>query len=270
MKIVSLILLFCVLTLTGFTQTKPKKRAGSMFFTWGWNGASYTRSTIQMKGADYNLTLKKVRAFDKHTEISYYNYLKIDRITIPQTNTRLGYFIKNNVAVILGIDHMKYVIRQNQTVNINGVITKNGDFKGNYNGPTVLTDNFLTFEHTDGLNYVHAGLEKYYTIKTKLKTNKVKLEYILGADVGVLVPKTNVKFLDYERTDRYHVSGAGAALKFALQGTFFKHLFFRMEGKVGYINMPDIILHKTGIPGRAKQNFGFIQGNGQFGYLFKF
>jgi hypothetical protein len=262
-----LLLVSTILTTKSFAQ---KSRKGSMFLNWGWNGASYTRSTLHIKGADYDLTFRKIIANDRHTEISFNNYLKIDRITIPQTNFRLGYFTKNNKAIIFGIDHMKYVMRQNQVVYTTGYINKPGAFKRTYADNIPLTDDFLTFEHTDGLNYVHIGVEQFKTLKNTAKPNKIKLEYILGADAGVLVPKTNVKFLDYERTDRFHLSGVGAAIKFGLQSTFFKHFILRFEGKAGYITMPDIVLHKTGIPGKGKQHFGFVQGNGQFGYLFKF
>lgn len=70
----------------------------------------YSNSDIHLKGTDYDLTLYKVKAHDRQSPISYYNYLKIDRITIPQTNLKLGYFINDNWAFTLNVDHMKYVM----------------------------------------------------------------------------------------------------------------------------------------------------------------
>ncbi len=244
-------------------------KKGQFFFNWGWNRAAYTKSTLQMKGADYQLTLHKLTANDRLTPISFENYLQIDRITIPQTNMRLGYFIKDNIAVVLALDHMKYVMNQDQVARVTGEINREGVFKKTFNGEMKITDDFLTFEHTDGLNYINIGAEVYKALyKNKKKT--IDISYIYGANVGVLVPKTNVKFLDYERTDRFHLSGFGIEAKNAVQAKFFKHWLLRMEGAVGFIDMPNIILHKTGVQGKGKQNFAFAQLNWQIGYQFGF
>jgi hypothetical protein len=37
------------------------------------------------------------------------------QMTIPQTNFRMGYFISDHYS-LAGVDHMKYVLTQNQTV----------------------------------------------------------------------------------------------------------------------------------------------------------
>jgi hypothetical protein len=243
-------------------------KKGQLFFNWGWNRAAYTKSTLQMKGADYNLTLHKLTANDRLTPISFENYLQIDRITIPQTNMRIGYFIKNNLAIVLAIDHMKYVMNQDQIAEVEGEINREGVYKKSFSGSMKITEDFLTFEHTDGLNYVNIGAEVYQSLfKNKKKT--IDISYIYGANIGAMVPKTNVKFLDYERTDRFHLSGFGIEAKNAVQAKFFKHWLVRMEAAVGFIDMPNIILHKTGVQGRGKQNFAFAQLNWEIGYQFK-
>jgi hypothetical protein len=255
-----------------FSQTNssynPLKK-GKMYAYWGWNYDAYSKSDISLKGADYNIKLSKVKATDSHTEVSYNNYLKLDRVTIPQTNFRIGYFIKNNLAVSLGVDHMKYVMQQNQTVNVKGVITRPGIYAKTYNGPQVLTEDFLTFEHTDGLNYVHAEVEKYTTFY-HAKTSKLIVNGYYSGGLGILLPKSNVKFLDYERTDRYHVSGFGVSAATGLQAVFFKRIILRLEGKAGYINMPNIILHKKGVEGKGKQQFFFAEGFVAIGGSFSF
>jgi hypothetical protein len=237
------------------------------FFNWGWNRAAYTKSTLQMQGYDYNLTLYKLKATDRPTAISYYNYLKLNRITIPQTNVRLGYYIKKNKALVLGIDHMKYIMTQNQNAKVVGAITRPGAYQKSYNTTMPITNDFLTFEHTDGLNYINLGMEHYGNV-TISKSGNHNIEWILGTNAGILVPKTNVKFLDYNRTDKFHWSGLGIAAKAGLQYIWLKHIVLRTEVNTGYIYMPNIILHKTGIDGKAKQNFAYVQGNVQIGYRF--
>ena len=243
-------------------------KKGEVYFAWGWNVDAFSKSTISFKGADYNFKLYKVKAHDRPTTpINYSNYLKIDRITVPQTNFRIGYFIKDNFSVTVGLDHMKYVMDQNQTVKMKGTINAEGRFKGNYDGQQVLSPDFLTFEHTDGLNYINAEVEKYFNWHHST-SGKFLISGFAGAGAGVLVPKTNVKLLNYERNDRFHLSGFGLGFKGGIEFLFFKHLVIRFENKYGYMNMPDIILHKKGVEGKAKQSFFFAQFNGMIGASF--
>jgi hypothetical protein len=134
-----------------------KKQA---YFFWGWNCAAYSKSDISLKGADYDFSIYDVVAHDRQTyPIAFNPYLKPGAMTIPQTNFKLGYFIKDGLAINAGLDHMKYVMDQYQTVNMYGTITREGKYKGEYHGPQVMEDDLLTFEHTDGLNYINAEIE---------------------------------------------------------------------------------------------------------------
>lgn len=108
-----------------------KSNKGKMFFYWGWNRGHFSKSDIRFKGTDYDFTLSDVRSKDKPKPFGIY-YFKPDEITIPQTNFRLGYFIRENYTISLGVDHMKYVMTNNQTVKINGDINIGSDFDGNY------------------------------------------------------------------------------------------------------------------------------------------
>lgn len=270
-----LVLLF-ITVFTGSAQTEIKKtefnpyKKGRAYFFWGWNRGFYSNSTLKIAGDDYNLTLHNIKAHDRITKpiFNYNDYFKLGRITIPQTNMRVGYFFKDNWAITLGVDHMKYVMDQNQVAKVEGTITREGAFKGTYNGDMVLSEDFLTFEHTDGLNYINSELERYFSLK-KLPTNKVNIAFMVGAGAGVLFPKTNAKFLDYERNDRFHVSGFGLSAKAGFELTFFKHLTLKGEAKQGYINMPNIILHEKGINGKGKQQFGFSELTATIGWNFR-
>jgi hypothetical protein len=267
MKNLYLCALFVLVYEQGQSQNSSFKshKKGQVFVAWGWNVDAFSKSDISFKGADYDFKLHNVKASDRPSlPITYYDYLKIDRITIPQTNMRIGYFIKDNIAITVGVDHMKYVMNQDQEVKMNGTITREGPHKGTYNGNKVLTTDFLTFEHTDGLNYINAEAEKYFKWYQS-KNGLLAVNGFAGVGAGVLVPKTNAKLLNYERNDRFHLSGFGTALKGGVEVMFFKHITLKLENKYGYINMPDIILHQKGIEGKAKQSFFFAQLNGMLG-----
>lgn len=238
---------------------------GKFFVNWGGNIANYSRSDITFKGDTYNFTLDNVQAIDKPKGF-HIDYINPARMTIPQTNFRMGYYFTDKYSISLGVDHMKYVMVQNQTVNITGTI----DGVSYNNEPIVLTEDFLMFEHTDGLNYINTELSRLDDISSifKLNTDHLQINTVVGAGVGLLYPKTNTTLMGRERYDEFHVSGYGASVKAGLNLTFLKHFFIQAELKGGYINMQDI--RTTGdASDSASQHFNFFQQNIVLGGIFK-
>jgi hypothetical protein len=244
---------------------------GKIFVSWGGNRDSYTKSDVTFKGKDYNFTLDNINADDK-PKGWHVDYINPSRMTIPQTNFRIGYFINDHYSIAIGVDHMKYVMTQEQTANISGTISAGTPYDGVYNNsPIVLTKDFLTFEHTDGLNYVntefsrHDDISKLFKIKN---TDKIQVNVTEGIGFGLLYPKTNTTLLGKERHDDFHVSGFGTSIKAGLNITFFKHFYIQGELKGGYINMPDIRTTKSA-EDSASQDFFFFQRIIAFGGIFK-
>ncbi|MDO4224451.1 MAG: hypothetical protein Q4C75_00980, partial [Bergeyella zoohelcum] len=201
------------------------------------------------------------------TDFTLNDYFNPMRVTIPQTNARIGYFIKDDLAIVLGLDHMKYVMKQNQTADFTGNISDAKYAAMVNNGKVDLADGeFLTFEHTDGLNYVNLGLEKYKNLFDK---NKFDIVWSYGGGAGVLYPKSNVKLFNNERSDRFHIAGFGLDLRTSINFVFWKHLMARVEAKAGYINMPDIKTTLNNKPDKAMQDFAFAQINFGIGYTFR-
>jgi len=246
-----------------------KSNKGKMYVFWGWNRANYSVSDITFKGDDYNFALQSVKAIDKPKPFGIY-YFKLDEVTIPQTNYRIGYFFKENYTISIGVDHMKYVMRNNQTVKINGEINTGGNFDGVYtNNEIVLTEEFLTFEHTDGLNYVNIEVSRFDNLDNWLKfpVKNIDINLTEGLGVGVLYPKTNTALLGKERYDEFHVSGYGVSAHIGLNITFFKHFFIQSNMKVGYINMQDIRTTASKSDS-ASQHFTFFENMYVFGAKF--
>ncbi|MFD0761939.1 hypothetical protein ACFQZW_07585 [Lutibacter aestuarii] len=268
--IVIVLLLFSSVThsqTTNYNDSGLNK--GKFFAYWGWNRGHYSTSDITFKGDNYNFTLSNVKAKDKPKPFGIY-YFKPDEITIPQTNFRIGYFFKENYTVALGVDHMKYVMKNDQTVKINGTINLGGDFDGNYtNEEIVLTEDFLLFEHTDGLNYVNIEISRFDNLDNwlKFKVKNIDINLTEGVGVGLLYPKTNTTLLGKERYDEFHVSGYGISAHAGLNITFFKHFFIQSNIKVGYINMKDIRTTAS-TSDSASQNFTFFENMYVFGVRF--
>lgn len=245
----------------------PYKK-GMFSIYWGWNWSDYTKSNIHFKGDNYDFTLHKVIAKDRQSPFDAKVYFNPSRMTIPQYNLRIGYFIADRYQLSIGADHMKYVMRNNQVVTIDGYIKKSGTpYDGNYNNDTInLAPDFLLFEHTDGLNYENIEVRRFEPFYTRKYFSLAVNE---GLGIGFLLPRTNTTLLNNARYDEFHLAGYGLNAVVSLNMTFFKYFFIQGECKGGFIHMPDI--RTTMSPNdKASQSFFFSQYNVVFGFNFKF
>ncbi|NQY28964.1 MAG: hypothetical protein HRT69_05770 [Flavobacteriaceae bacterium] len=287
-----LVLLFLGISSVVFSQEETNiseneytynKNKGKAYFYWGGNRALFSKSDIHFKGANYDFTLQDVNAKDK-PKGWHIDYINPARMTIPQTNFRLGYYIYDNYQISFGFDHMKYVVERPQNVTINGYINFNGieegdvNYNGVYNNDTInLIDTigpdgnptFFAFEYTDGLNYVNIEIARVDDLGEylNLNPNKIQINLLEGIGIGGLYPKTNATIIGKPRNDEFSWSGYGISVKAGLNLTFFEHFMIQTELKGGFINMPWV---KTTIDGdTAKQQFWFIQHNITVGYVFQ-
>ncbi|MDF1517590.1 MAG: hypothetical protein RQ864_11695 [Lutibacter sp.] len=250
-------------------QNITNHNKGKFFVYWGWNRANYSKSDITFKGDNYNFTLHNVAAKDKPKPFGIF-YLKPDEITIPQTNFRIGYFFKENYNISIGFDHMKYVMRNNKTVKIDGNINIGGEFDGVYNNDDIiLTKDFLLFEHTDGLNYVNVEVSRFDALDKlmKFKIKGIDINLTEGIGAGILYPKTNTTLMGKQLYDEFHLSGYGVSAHAGLNIGFLKYFFIQSNIKVGYINMQDIRTTKSSSDS-ASQHFTFFENMYVFGAKF--
>ena len=258
------------------TDRYTASNKGKFFVSWGGNRETFTDSDITFKGDAYDFTLSDVTARDK-PKGWHIDYINPANMTIPQTNFKMGYFVSDKYTISLGLDHMKYVMTQNQSVKIDGTINLAPSEEGSlYNGTyqnesIVLTEDFLTFEHTDGLNYIYTEFSRYDDISSIFKinnTDKFQTNLTEGIAAGVLYPKTNTSLLQKERNDEFHLAGFGISLHAGLNLTFFKHFFIQGALKGGYINMSDIRTTNSSIDS-ASQHFFYFQKVIAFGGIFR-
>ena len=266
------VLTFCVFSQYTFSQETVEnpekytsKNKGKFYIFWGGNRDSYSRSDIHFKGADYDFTLYDVAAHDK-PKGWHLDYINPTRMTIPQTNLRLGYFITDHYNISIGVDHMKYVMLHDQPSTINGYIyNSNTSYDGVYvNQPFTIGQDFLKFEHTDGLNYINSELRKSMLL---LNVKHFQTTFLFGGGLGVLLPKTNTTLLANPRYDAFHLAGYGVDGVMSLQLNFFKYFFVQGEAKMGFIHMPDIRTTMNASD-RASQMFLYNQFNINFGLQF--
>ncbi|MCZ2102478.1 MAG: hypothetical protein LC107_13185 [Chitinophagales bacterium] len=239
------------------------EKKGSMYLYWGWNRSWYANSNLHFKGYDYDFNLKSVRATDRQSPFSTKVYLNPSNATIPQYNFRIGYFINSKYNISLGIDHMKYVVTQDQIVGIDGSINlPDSPYNGLYSGQNIaLKEDFLKFEHTDGLNFVNVDIRRFYELWT---TKKVTFNVMGGLGAGVMIPRTDATLLGKPRHDEFHLSGYGFSGVAGINASFWKYFFIQSEFKLGYISMPDILTTYDAAD-KADQRIMFSQFNVVFG-----
>ncbi len=262
------VLTFCVFSQYTFSQEtveNPEKytarNKGKFYIFWGGNRESYSKSDIRFKGADYDFTLYDVEAHDKPKGF-HIDYFNPARMTIPQTNLRIGYFISDHYNISIGFDHMKYVMYNDRRVNYSGYYPNAGSYNENpADGQLTLDEDFLLFEHTDGLNYVNTEISRVDDISKIFRindTDKIQVNITEGLGGGFLYPKTNTTLLGKDRYDEFNIAGYGLSAKIGLNVTFFKHFFIQTELKGGFIEMNNIRTTQDKADS-AEQNFWFLQ-----------
>ena len=263
--------LFCLLFLTslsgnaqnGWFESESKK--GQLSVSWGYNRTWFSNSDIKFTGIDYDFVLKSIVAKDRPTEVKADPYVNPSAFTIPQYNFRVGYYFNDKWALTFGIDHMKYVMVENQEAIIDGYINDpNSVYQGEFNDEEInVGTDFLTFEHTDGLNYINFEAHRFDNLYRF--NEKFSINYFGGGGLGMLFPKSNVKLMGFERNDTFHVAGMGVSAKAGLNVTLFKYFFIQTDFTGGYINMWDILTAPKASSNRASQDFVYGMWNFSLG-----
>ncbi len=272
--------LFCfgqiLIAQTETTLNYTSSNKGKTFVNWGGNRGDFSKSDITFKGADYNFTIQDVTAKDK-PKGWHIDYINPSKITIPQTNFKLGYFFSDKYYVAIGFDHMKYVVEQDKTRKLDGFINLPAEdigsvYNGVYNNQDFnVSADFLEFEYTDGLNYVFAEIGRQDDISSLFKiknTDKVQININEGFSAGILYPRTNTTLLQKPRNDEFNLSGYGTALKVGLNVTFFKHFYIQTDLKGGFINMTNTRTTQSKAD-KATHHFFFLQRIVSVGGIFR-
>jgi hypothetical protein len=276
-KLLKLFLFFLIFTHNSFSQNKSTGRKGEFYVHWGYNQSAYSKSDIYFKGIGYEFTLKDVVATDRPSHYGIKDYVNLSKLTIPQYNLRLGYFLKNNWSISLGTDHMKYVMKNNQTTTITGSIEANVSepsikvnpaYVGEYKNDLfkINADDFLVYEHTDGFNFVHFEIDHYKNI-WKAKNKNMGIDWLYGVGAGILIPRTDAHLFTIGRNHYWNIAGYGISAKSGLRFDLSKHLYLQTDLKTGFTDLSDVRTtgRKTDF---AQQKIIFYEAYFAFGFKF--
>lgn len=163
-------------------QKVPDTGGREFFFSWGYNGDSYANSDIHFSqpslGNDFKFVDVRIR--DSKTWTDLFNH----SLFVPQYNVRLGVFFNEKWGLEVALDHMKWIVREDQQVRMTG--TLNG---APIDTQITLTKDVLRYQLNNGANPIFFNLVRRYRLAgTRGRTGYFTL--LAKAGGGFAVPHT--------------------------------------------------------------------------------
>lgn len=246
-----LIALTCITNSFSQEQIPVKKTKGSLYFSWGYNRDAFSKSDIHLKNTTgeynpvtgnhdyYDFTIYDATAKDRNGIRDVFN----TDLTIPQYVYRIGYYFNNkkDLGIEINFDHVKYVMRDWQTLHVKGNILGQEVDKDTLISP----DNFLHFEHTDGANFLMLNIMKRQRLYAS-KNDKHWISVIGKVGAGPVIPRTQVTIFGQDLNNRFHIAGYCAGIELGLRYDAFKHIFIEYTAKGAYANFTNVLVLGSG------------------------
>lgn len=251
----------------------PKTKKGSYYFYWGYNRSAYTKSNLRCIGEGYDFTMENLKAHDNPERFNPNVYFNPKKLTIPQFNVRFGYFFKDNWSLSLGYDHMKYVMNNNQLVNLYGHIDEgiSDQWSGDYTGEEMKTnEKFIHYENSDGLNYMRLELSRYQQLVSVGENNWLRINAQLGMSSGFILSFNDFNFGNQFDRRTISISGYGISLSGGFRLDFFDSFFLQTNVVGGMIHQTKVKTRPNDDFSHARQFFGFTASETVLGFAWKF
>jgi hypothetical protein len=233
-----------------------------IYVQWGYNRDWFTKSDIHLSdGKNYDFTVHKAYAKDQ-PDFSGFRDAPLD-ITIPQNSYRIGFYLdrEHTHAIEINFDHAKYVVEDYQTLRISGHINGREIDKD-----TLITKNFLHFEHTNGANFYHINYVHQQAVWHNPKRTLATVLYKIGG--GIVVPRSDVTIMGKELDNKYHVAGYIFSAEAGTRFYPLKNLFLEANLKGGFANYLNVLT--VGSEGKARHHFWYGEVIGLVGYDINF
>jgi hypothetical protein len=243
----NLILILTILVSSfSFSQSYSYKKKqigqpGSMYFFWGYNRSIYTKSDINFTGDYYNFTIHKALAHDKPVN-EFKTYIDPTKLTIPQFNFRVGYYLNKKWDVSVGWDHMKYVMTNGQEAKLTGQIpeSENDYLNGEFNGEFYrIHDDIIHYENSNGLNYIRVQLT-YNELLYQTNNRKFAARARFGIASGPIMTQTDFIWSGKDYHTNQKITGFGISAHTGARLEFFNRFFAQTNFSTGFIALPHL------------------------------
>jgi hypothetical protein len=227
------------------------------FLSWGYNGDNYSNSDLHISqpslGNDF--TYFDVSARDSKAWTDLFNH----SLTVPQYNVRFGMFLNEKWGVEVALDHIKWIVRQDQEVRAAGML----------NGSPVdtrvaLTEDVLKYQLNNGANPVFINLIRRYRL-TGGPRRTGSIAILLKAGGGFAVPHTeNTVFGELNEPGFQFFIGWTADVAAAVRAHLWRGLYFEFEDKLLYARYSGVHVDQ----GEARHSVKANEFNWNFGWAF--
>ena len=197
------------------------------FFSWGYNGDNYTKSDMHFSqpslGNDF--TLYGVQARDSKTWTNLFEH----GLFVPQYNIRLGVFFNEKWGVELALDHVKWIVKDDQQVRMTG--TRSGT---TIDADVALTDDVLEYQLNNGANPIFINLIRRWQLAGQ-PGRTGHITFLAKAGGGFAVPHTENRLFGepneagFQFFQAWNVDAAAA-----IRVHLYKPLYFEFEDKLLY------------------------------------
>ena len=197
------------------------------FFSWGYNGDWFTKSDIHISqptlGNDFTLVGVQAR------ESKGWNELFSHALFVPQYNIRIGVFLNEKWGLEMALDHIKWIVRQDQQVPITGTLDG-----APVDTEVTLTEDVLRYKLNNGANPIFVNVIR----RVRLAGEPGRTGYfafLAKAGGGFAVPHTeNALFNQPNDAGFQPFHGWDLDAVAAARIHIFKPLYFEFEWKLVY------------------------------------
>ncbi len=239
-------------------QQAPREGGREFFISWGYNGDWYAKSDMHFSqpslGNDF--TLSGVRARDSKPWTQIFGH----GLFVPQYNMRVGFFLNERWGFEMALDHMKWIVRQDQTVPIKG--TLNG---APVDAQIALTPSVIRYQLNNGANPVFFNVIR----RVKLAGGYGRPGYVAllaKAGGGFVWPHTENTLFGQDNAKGFQAFiGWDVDAGVALRANVFRGLYVEAEEKFVYARYSGVKVNQ----GTAKHSLKANEFAIHFGWAFR-
>ena len=198
------------------------------FFSWGYNGDRYSKSDIHFSqpslGNDF--TLVGVEVHDSKAWTDLFEHAP----TVPQYNVRFGMFFNERWGVEVALDHIKWIVTQDQRVRMTG--TLNG---APVDQQVTLTPDVLRYQLNNGANPIFFNAIRRFRIGERGPGRTGHVSFLAKAGAGFAIPHTENAVFDQPNDPGFQpFKGWNMDAVAAVRIHVYKPIYVELEEKLLY------------------------------------
>jgi hypothetical protein len=253
--------LVCTLLLpaAAFSQSAPAAQPNREYFiSWGYNGDTYGKSDIHFSQPSLGneFTLRNVQIRDSKAWTDLFNH----SLFVPQYNFRFGVFFSDKWGGEVALDHMKWIVKEDQLVRMTGTIGA-----APVDGDVTLTEDVLRYQLNNGANPIFFNVIRRFRLAGQ-PAKAGYLTFLAKAGAGFAVPHTENTLFGVPNEKGFQpFKGWNLDAGIAARVHLLKWLYFEFEEKLVYARYHGVNVDR----GTARHSLKASEFTWNFGVSFR-